>query len=169
MNDQERTNRYVIRHPIAEIIFAVVTINTMYHIWSADAEMLLDQVITSAVVMMIYSFMMLSHCRGFILDAQGITLTLFGLPMRKMEWSRVRNVILVHRVQRISRGLTRGALLVIPKDCPSFRIGEDRVWLYSAGHILRVFSIRFSPRRADAHGAAVRRFFGSVKEIQEHF
>ena len=159
---------YVVRHPYAEIFFGASLIYNLFCIWTSDASSLTEYIVPTVVIVIFYAAWILAYCRGFILDPEGVRLCFFGITVRKLEWSQVRNVIVFHRVLRVSQGLTRGALLFIPHTCPKFRIGEDGVVLYSVRHFFLVLSFRFSPGKAGEYAAAVRKYYPHVKEVMEH-
>ena len=168
MDPKHTNNRYTIKPQRAEIIFLTVCICIVFFLFCNGINPNLPWNRVSILHILILTGLLISVCRYYVIDPHGMSVNILNIPIRKYAWNQIADVILVRKRINGPAGNTEGVLLMIPRNCAPFRIGQDKVDMYIARHPFSVYSLNVSPKNADEYVEAFQKYRGKITIIEAH-
>lgn len=111
---------------------------------------------------------LLAVCRSYVFDTNGVTIVLFGIPVKKLTWGQIGQVILIRKRVPSFRGNSEGTLLIVPHSCAPFRIGEEEAYRYSSKHPFAVLAISVPPEKTEEYASGIGKYCHCLIDISEH-
>lgn len=168
MNKKTKNDRYVIKPNFKLIFVVLIALLVVYYILNHGIKMHRPQDNVSVLHAALLVGLLFSVSRGYILDTQSFTVSFFLIPMRKIYWNQVGEVVFIRKSKNTVTSHTDGIILITLLNCEPFCIGKDRVFSYASRHPFSVFSIHIPEKRVDEYIAVFKNFYEDVVYLDCH-
>ena len=152
----------------AVVVFSIALCGT-YYLLNREKQPTLPWNRVSVLHVVLCAGFLLFSLRSYVLDNQGISVRIFSIPLKRLSWNQIGEVVLVRKRRNAALHAAEGIILVTPINCAPFRIGVDKVDRYAARHLFGVYAIDlYSGRQANQIAAAFEKYYGQVIDLAEH-
>lgn len=171
MNRNIQEDRYIIKRDGAYIFVTLLVIFVLFckHgdlIQSLNFDAFLDIVIFIICILGLLTLLYVG-CSNYVLDAKGITVSFLSIPLRKVYWHQIGEVIFAKK-HRMGSKEPDNIIMIIPLDCGPFRIGTDRIDTYCSKHPFAVLEISIPAKKVKECTAAFQKYYGGISDIGFH-
>lgn len=156
-------NRYCFYPNWGIVCVAIIVLLVITYMAIVDIPMYRPQDNVSFLHVILIFGVMLALSRGYILEKHQFTVTVLGVPVRKIPWSQVGEVIFM-RNEKHGKADTCKCLITL-LTCEPFLDSGAKLDTYLAKHPFDVFLMNVPKEKANICLEAFNRFYGNIIEI----
>lgn len=168
MATKHNQERYVIAPDYAKTIVCFLSLCIVVFLVFKGDKMYLPQDNVSIFHVILFLCIFLLGCRSYVLDKKGIYVKLLFLPVYKLCWDDISEIIVICERKPARYGNAEGVILIIPHGCKPFLIGQEKVDNYLARHPISVLSVNGPKKRIVDHAAMFQMFFPAITMLESH-
>lgn len=166
MTTSSNKDQYVIGprwdHVLISMFFTGVLV--LFHIYNVSGHIMHHRY--PLVYLPIVLAVLLFSCQCYIVDHSGLTVSFFGIPIRRLPWGTICQVILI-RKWASKKGMMEGMFLITLWGQNPFCVGLDEVEKYTSEHRFKCVTIQYPKKKLDECIAAFEKYRGAIIDIEQ--
>ena len=115
-----------------------------------------------------FSVMILAfYSRSFVLEPDQFVVKLFGIPVRKINWHDVHQILFFRKWDQGGKVQNISHVVVVVGDIEPFMSTQEKIWRYLDSHPINAIQIFLPPQNIDGALAAFGEVWGNVPQFDQ--